>query len=65
NTATHQPDISHLQVNGAPHSGPDAVARLEAQVGGEEAPAHVKTDKEWMIELAAENNGRVLLTQHD
>ncbi|KAI4115457.1 MAG: hypothetical protein LQ345_003942 [Seirophora villosa] len=65
NTATHQPDISHLQVNGAPHSGPDAVARLEAQVSGEEAPAHGKTDKEWMIELAAENNGRVLLTQHD
>ncbi|KAL8798535.1 MAG: hypothetical protein Q9182_006591 [Xanthomendoza sp. 2 TL-2023] len=31
---THHPDIKHLTVNGAPKSGPGAVARLEAQVNG-------------------------------
>ncbi|KAL8974014.1 MAG: hypothetical protein Q9197_001734 [Variospora fuerteventurae] len=50
NTATQpQLDISHLQVNGAPQSGPDAIARLEAHVGGVEALTHFEADKDRMV----------------
>ncbi|KAL8903819.1 MAG: hypothetical protein Q9207_003679 [Kuettlingeria erythrocarpa] len=56
NTATHHPDITHLQVNGAPNSGPDAIARLEARVDVNGSAATVA-----MLESAAaatETNGK-------
>ncbi|KAL9006313.1 MAG: hypothetical protein Q9188_000912 [Gyalolechia gomerana] len=70
---TQHPDLKHLQVNGTPKSGPDAVSKLEAHVIESEKEGAVvehgqqddNPELAAYLELAAMHGGRVVLRRDD